>query len=454
LDDYVTLTPSQKQQIAFDVSINFATQLARWDYQFCVQQTRGELYCNFAYSHRTLGEITNEFRPIGNYDTDVYDLYTEAKYYGLQPANLTDATFVSSVVNSLLMGCLGNFTCQTEYAKRPDTYARVATDIVQTNIAQVVAQLSTNLTWIPDGSYAKYLRRFAIWPDYQAEIFGIHNAIPLAMLAGYLNNTAFGSLLQMQRIMVGAPLRMENSINTIALLGLQVPDWSNVNNSILSNIYGPDAFALNKRAEVDWFNVDPMSLLKQMKPSKAMEKRGVDTAQIKAACAEIGLATSIMSIRGIANVLTTKIRPRPTIATFNNAFGAYDSSENLLLGTVTGLCAKPGSTCYGSPSFWQYAGVAGDAVDIIAGYIGFAAAATASVPLAEGAAAIGIAAEFGLNTINLVCAVANFAMDVGQAITEDCQRDPSLPECAALAAGCLNSGSINHLFGVVEDPFL
>ncbi|THZ11930.1 hypothetical protein D6C89_10869 [Aureobasidium pullulans] len=251
----------------------------------------------------------------------------------------------------------------------------------------------------------------------------------------------------MDRIMSGQPQRIEDSINTIALLGLQAPYWNNINNSILSNIYGTDGSTLNKRAEVDWFDVDPVGLLKQMKPSKELEKRDSGVDEIKAACASIGLATSLMSIRGIAKAITSKLPSRPTIATFENAFGAYDSSENLLLGTVTDVCSRPSSSCYGGSHFWQYTGVVGDAVDIIAGYIGLAAAATAVVGLSGGAAAVG-AAEVALNTLNFSCALANFAFDVARAIQKDCQNEPSLPECAALARGCLNAGSIKDAFGV------
>ncbi|KAG9513179.1 hypothetical protein KCU78_g834, partial [Aureobasidium melanogenum] len=344
------------------------------------------------------------------------------------------------------MGCLGNITCQNEYANRPVVYTRIVTDLVNHNIGLVVPELS-NKTWIPSGGNAKYLKRFANFPDYKQELFGIHAAIPLAILGGYLDNTAFGTLLQMDRIMSGQPQVIEDSINTIALLGLRVPSWNNINNSVLSDIYGIDGSVLEKRVEVDWFKVDPAEFLKQMESSKEMAKRDGALDDIKAVCAGIGLATNFMSIRGILKTLSSPLKGRASIATFNNAFGAYDSSENLVLGTVTNVCSQPRSSCYGGPRFWQYASVAGDAVDIIAGYIGLAAAATALVGSSGVAAAVG-GAEFALNTLNFACGLAIFATDVARAIMTDCQNEPSLPECTSLANGCLNAGSIRNVFGV------
>jgi hypothetical protein len=193
--------------------------------------------------------------------------------------------------------------------------------------------------------------------------------------------------------------------------------------------------------------VDPTKLLKQMNATQELEKRDSALDQIKAICSTIGLATSFMSIRGIAKSVATKIRPRPTIATFDNAFGAYASSENLVLSTMTDACAQQSSICYGGSHFWQYANVAGDAVDIIAGYIGLAGAATAAVGLSGGAAVVG-GVEIALNTLNLSCALSIFAADVAQAVMIDCQKDPSLPECASLTKGCLFAGSIRGAFGV------
>jgi hypothetical protein len=345
------------------------------------------------------------------------------------------------------MGCLGNITCQNEFTKRPNVFIRVATDLVQSNVKRIATELSNDKAWIPTGSNAKYLKRFAAYPDYTGEIFGIHSAIPLAILAGYVDKEAFGNILQMDRIMTGHPLRIEDSINMVALLGLLMPDGSNVNNSVLGNVYESDKALLNRRTEVDWFNVDPAKLLRQMDASQELNKRDSGLDQIKAICSYIGLATSFMSIRGIAKTVVTKIRPRPTIATFENAFGAYASSENLVLSTITDACAQHSSICYGGSHFWQYANVAGDAVDIIAGYIGLAAAATAAVGLSGGAAVVG-GAEFALNTLNLGCALSIYAGDVAQAVMIDCQKDPSLPECASLSKGCLFAGSIKDAFGV------
>jgi hypothetical protein len=439
---------AQKQQIAFDVSINFATQLAMWDFQACVRYTLG-WSCELSYQQRTLDSVAQEFRPLGNYDTFPYDAWTYSQYYGFQASDLSNTTFVSYVTDALLMGCLGNITCQTEFAQRPNVYTRVTTDLVQSNVDQIAAQLSNDRVWIPTGSNAKYLKRFAAYPDYTGEIFGIHSAIPLAILAGYVDKTAFGAILQMDRIMTGYPLRLEDSINTVALLGLQITEWANVNKSVLGNIYKLDKALLNKRTEeVDWFNVDPTKLLKQMDAPPELDKRDSSALdQIRAICSGIGLATNLMSIRGIAKTVVTKIRPRPTIATFDNAFGAYASSENLVLSTITDACAQHSSICYGGSHFWQYANVAGDAVDIIAGYIGLAAAATAAVGLTGGAAVVG-GVEIALNTLNLGCALSIYAADVAQAVMLDCQKDSSLPECASLNKGCLFAGSIRGAFGV------
>lgn len=428
------------------MSINFATQLAIWDFQACVRNTLG-WSCELSYQQRTLDRITQEFRPIGNYDTFAYDVYTQSQYYGLQASDISNTTFVSHVTNALLMGCLGNITCQVEFAKRPNVYMRVATDLVRRNVEQIATELSSDKAWIPTGYNAKYLQRFAAYPDYTGEMFGVHSAIPLAILARYLDQIAFGTLLQMNRIMIGHPQCIEDSINTVALLGLQVPDWSNINNSVLGNIYNSDKALLNKRTEVDWFNVDPTKLLRQMDATQELEKRDSGLDQIKAICSSIGLATSFMSIRGIVKNIATKIRPRPTIATFENAFGAYDSSENLVLSTITDVCSQPSSACYGGSHFWQYTSVAGDAIDIVAGYIGLAAAATAIVGLSGGAAVVG-GAEIALNTLNLGCALAIFAVDVARAVMTDCQNDPTLPQCASLSRGCLSTGSIKSALGV------
>lgn len=93
-------------------------------------------------------------------------------------------------------------------------------------------------------------------------------------------------------------------------------------------------------------------------------------------------------------------------------------------------------------------------MDIIAAYIGYAAAATAydaappAVLSTSGAVPVDVTVKSALNTLNLACALADYATDVPKAVTTDCQNEPSLPECAALATGCLYGGSIKNPFGV------
>ncbi|KAM0790456.1 hypothetical protein ACM66B_003333 [Microbotryomycetes sp. NB124-2] len=151
----------------------------------------------------------------GQYHDIYYDSST-VTYYGITRSNLTrDAATLNELATGLLVAaCQSNTTCNQAYASNSSSFAAIQ-KYVASNTQKLINKIpSTGTMQVAYGGHS-FTDIWNVVPDYNSEVFGIHDILPDAIVGGQVNFTRFQEIQRLKELQSGGMAMLESLLNHI-----------------------------------------------------------------------------------------------------------------------------------------------------------------------------------------------------------------------------------------------